>query len=145
MAHELNYPFSASMLKTHVQHPYPISLSNTHLHPPYPTSIPTVNYNKHLQYQYALYISRNFLILKLREDASIMEVIWCSAIKNAGNLGGWGTCQWEIERIGNKKTGWMGAWIDGSLGMDAQTDRIDEWINGHTRGWVYGWMIALSK
>lgn len=93
MAHELNYPFSASMLKTHVQHPYPISLSNTHLHPPYPTSIPTVNYNKHLQHQYPLYISRNFLIPKLREDASIMEVIWCSVIKNSDNLGGWGTCQ----------------------------------------------------
>lgn len=47
--------------------------------------------------------------------------------------------------MGNKKTGWMGAWIDESLGMDAQTDRIDEWINGHIRGWLYRWMMALSK
>lgn len=42
--------------------------------------------------------------------------------------------------MGNKKTGWMVAWIwiDGSLGMDAQTDRIDEWINGHICEWLYG-------
>lgn len=50
-----------------------------------------------------------------------------------GELVSEGLREWVI-----KKTGWIGAWRDGSLGMDAQTDRIDEWINGHIRGRVYG-------